>query len=166
MAAMVEACEQEGATEVAFTDDEAEGEQFMMARRSAIPAVEKMGTVLIEDVGVPISRIAELVHGIEVISQETSTMIATVGHAGDGNFHPLVTFDRNDEAATKNAEVAFGRVMDHALALGGVVTGEHGIGTLKLPWLSAQIGEDALELSRAIKQAFDPLGILNPGKAI
>jgi glycolate oxidase len=166
MAAMVEACEQEGATEVAFTDDEEEGEQFMMARRSAIPAVEKMGTVLIEDVGVPISRIAELVQGMEVISRETETLIATVGHAGDGNFHPLVTFDRNDERATKNAEVAFGRVMDHALALGGVVTGEHGIGTLKLPWLSAQIGEDVLELSRVIKQAFDPLGILNPGKAI
>jgi len=166
MAAMVSACEDEGATEVAFTDDEKEGEQFMAARRMAIPAVEKFGTVLIEDVGVPISRIAELVGGITSIADENETVIATIGHAGDGNFHPLVVFDRNDAGATKRAEVAFGMVMDLALELGGVVTGEHGIGTLKLPWLKAQLGDDVLDLTRRIKQTLDPLGILNPGKAI
>jgi glycolate oxidase len=166
MDAMVSACRDEGATEVVFTDDEDEGEQFMTARRSAIPAVERFGTVLIEDVGVPISRIAELVSGIEQLSAETETVIATIGHAGDGNFHPLVVFDRNDEDATRRAAVAFGSVMELALELGGVVTGEHGVGTLKLPWLGAQIGDDVIELSRRIKNAFDPLGILNPGKAI
>ena len=88
------------------------------------------------------------------------------GHAGDGNFHPLVVFDHDDPKATKRAEVAFGEVMDLALTLGGVVTGEHGIGTLKLPWVAAQLGDDVVELSRRIKQALDPLGILNPGKAI
>jgi glycolate oxidase len=166
MEAMVSACSDEGATEVAFTDDEDEGEQFMTARRSAIPAVEKFGTVLIEDVGVPISRIAELVRGIEQLSVETETVIATIGHAGDGNFHPLVVFDRTDEDATARAAFAFGSVMELALELGGVVTGEHGIGTLKLPWLGAQLGDDVIELSKRIKNAFDPLGILNPGKAI
>jgi len=164
--AMVSACTQERANDVAFTDDDDEGELFMAARRMAIPAVEKQGTVLIEDVGVPIPRIAELVHGIGSIADQNETTIATIGHAGDGNFHPLVVFDRTDRDATKRAEVAFGRVMDLAIELGGVVTGEHGVGTLKRPWLGAQLGEDALELSRRIKHALDPLGILNPGKAI
>jgi glycolate oxidase len=166
MTAMVSACRDESATEVLFTDDEDEGEQFMTARRMAIPSVERLGTVLIEDVGVPISRVADLVHGIALIADENETTIATIGHAGDGNFHPLVVFDRDDPAATKRAEVAFGKVMDLALSLGGVVTGEHGIGTLKLPWLTAQLGDDVVELSRRIKHALDPLGILNPGKAI
>jgi glycolate oxidase len=166
MTAMVSACRDERATEVAYTDDEEEGEQFMTARRMAIPSIERFGTVLIEDVGVPISRVADLVRGIASIADENETTIATVGHAGDGNFHPLVVFDRKDPVATKRAEVAFGKVMDLALALGGVVTGEHGIGTLKLPWVSAQLGDDVVELSRRIKQVFDPLGILNPGKAI
>ncbi|MFZ0664678.1 MAG: FAD-linked oxidase C-terminal domain-containing protein [Acidimicrobiales bacterium] len=166
MEAMLEACRFANATEVVFTDDEDEGEQFMTARRMAIPAVEKQGTVLIEDVGAPISKIAELVSGIALISEEEGTTIATIGHAGDGNFHPLVVFDRDDAQSTKRAEVAFGRVMDLALSLGGVVTGEHGIGTLKLPWLTDQLGEDVVELSRKIKDVLDPLGILNPGKAI
>ncbi len=166
MEAMVAACVDESATEVVYTEDEVEGEQFMAARRMAIPAVERMGTVLIEDVGVPISRVADLVHGISAVADENDTTIATIGHAGDGNFHPLVVFDREDPAATKRAENAFGRVMDLALSLGGVVTGEHGVGTLKLPWVAAQLGTDVVELSRQIKDALDPLGILNPGKAL
>lgn len=166
MTAMVSACRDESATEVVSTEDEDEGEQFMTARRMAIPAVERLGTVLIEDVGVPISRVADLVHGIGSIADENETTIATIGHAGDGNFHPLVVFDRYDPEATKRAGIAFGKVMDLALELGGVVTGEHGVGTLKLPWVSAQLGDDVVELSRRIKDALDPLGILNPGKAI
>jgi len=164
--AMVSICRDRGATEVFFTADEDEGEQFMAARRCAIPAVERLGTVLIEDVGVPISRISDLVAGIEEIAAECETVVATIGHAGDGNFHPLVVFDGRDEMSTDRAQVAFGRVMDLAIALGGVVTGEHGIGTMKLPWLTAQLGDDVMELSRTVKRALDPLGILNPGKAI
>ena len=163
---MVGACRDRGATEVFFTDDQQEGEQFMTARRSAIPAVEKLGTVLIEDVGVPISRIPDLVSGIEEIAGRNATTIATIGHAGDGNFHPLVVFDRDDPQQTERGAIAFGEVMDLAVSLGGVVTGEHGIGTLKLPWLTAQLGDDVRELSHTIKRALDPLGILNPGKAI
>jgi glycolate oxidase len=166
MEAMISACRDESATEVAYTDDEDEGEQFMAARRMAIPAVETMGTVLIEDVGVPISRIADLVHGIAGVADEHATTIATIGHAGDGNFHPLVVFDRNDPEASERAGRAFGKVMDLALSLGGVVTGEHGVGTLKLPWVVAQLGEDVVELSNRIKLALDPAGILNPGKAL
>ncbi len=105
-------------------------------------------------------------HGIATVADDNETTIATIGHAGDGNFHPLVVFDRGDAAAVKRAESAFGAVMDLALSLGGVVTGEHGVGTLKLPWVPAQLGEDVVEISRRIKDAVDPLGILNPGKAL
>ncbi|MDE3087221.1 MAG: FAD-binding protein [Acidobacteriota bacterium] len=165
VAAMVGACEAEGAVEVAFTDDPVEGEQLLAARRMAIPAVERLGTVLIEDVGVPLDRIAELVGGIAGIAEARATTIAVIGHAGDGNFHPLVVFDAADAEAGARARQAFAEVMDLGLALGGTITGEHGIGTLKRPWLRAQVGDDVLDLTRRIKEALDPLGILNPGKA-
>jgi glycolate oxidase len=160
------ACENAGASYVASTEDEEEGEQLMAARRMAIPAVERLGTVLIEDVGVPIPRIPELIAGVEQISVARGTMIAVIGHAGDGNFHPLVTFDRTDTAAVERAEVAFGEVMDLALCLGGTITGEHGVGTLKRRWLGAQLGDDVIALAHRIKDALDPLGILNPGKGL
>jgi glycolate oxidase len=163
---MMDACQEAGADEVYSTADEVEGNQFMAARRAAIPAVEKMGSVLIEDVGVPLPRVAELITGIERVSERRSTLIATIGHAGDGNFHPLVVFDRANADAVARAELAFGEVMDLAISLGGTITGEHGVGTLKREWLEEQIGNDALGVMRDIKDALDPLGILNPGKAI
>ena len=164
--AMIAACRAAGADEAYSTDDEDEGAQLMAARRMAIPAVERLGTVLIEDVGVPLPRVAELILGIERVAERRGTLIATIGHAGDGNFHPLVVFDRSDAAAVTRAELAFGEVMDLAIALGGTITGEHGIGTLKRPWLREQVGDDVLEAMRRVKEAFDPLGILNPGRAI
>jgi glycolate oxidase len=160
------ACERAGADYVAATDDQDEGEQFMAARRMAIPAVERLGTVLIEDIGVPIPRIPELMAGIEAVAARHDTMIAVIGHAGDGNFHPLVTFDRGDPDAVARAEAAFGAIMDIALELDGTITGEHGVGTLKRAWLGPQLGEDVLELSQRIKEALDPLGILNPGRGL
>ena len=163
---MVDACREAGADEVYATTDEDEGSQFMAARRAAIPAVEKLGNVLIEDVGVPLARVAELIGGIERIAEKRSTLIATIGHAGDGNFHPLVVFDRDDPVAVTRAEVAFGEVMDLAVSLGGTITGEHGVGTLKRGWLEEQVGADVLAVMHAVKNALDPLGILNPGKAI
>jgi FAD/FMN-containing dehydrogenase len=132
----------------------------------AIPAVENLGAVLIEDVGVPLDRIGDLLGGIEAVAKAHSTTIATIGHAGDGNFHPLVVFDRSDPDSVARADRAFGEVMDLALRLGGTITGEHGVGTLKRPWLATQLGDDVLEVSRRIKAALDPLGILNPGKGI
>lgn len=164
--AMVAHCRAEGATETYWTEDEDEGEQFMAARRMAIPAVERLGTVLIEDVGVPIPQVAALVEGIAALSEQHETVIATIGHAGDGNFHPLVVFDRDDPDAVQRAGSAFGAVMDLAQSLGGTITGEHGVGTLKRPWLRSQLGGDVLDLQHQIKALFDPLGILNPGKAL
>jgi glycolate oxidase len=166
IATMEAACAEAGADYVASTDDEVEGEQFMAARRAAIPAVERLGTVMIEDVGVPIPRIPALIAGIEEVAVRRDTTIAVIGHAGDGNFHPLVVFDRGSEEAVARAESAFGDVMDVALSLGGTITGEHGIGTLKRPWLASQLGGDVLALASRIKAALDPDGILNPGKAL
>lgn len=163
---MEQACHRAGADYVVSTEDEDEGEMFMAARRMAIPAVERLGTVLIEDVGVPIPRIPDLVTGVEAVAAAHATTIAVIGHAGDGNFHPLVTFDKGDPDAVARAAAAFGAVIELALALGGTITGEHGIGTLKRPWLGRQLGDDVIEISRRVKEALDPLGILNPGKAL
>ena len=165
VAVMEAACERAGATYVALTTDETEGEQFMAARRAAFVAVERFGSMLIEDVGVPIPRIPDLMLGVEAIAARRQTLIAVVGHAGDGNFHPLITFDRHDADAVARANAAFGEMMTLAIELGGTITGEHGVGTLKQPWLRHQLGDDVIELTRRIKQALDPLSILNPGKA-
>jgi glycolate oxidase len=153
-----------GATFVATTDDPDEGEMFLEARRSAFAALFELGTPLIEDVGVPLDRIAELVSGVEAIAARHETLIATVGHAGDGNFHPFLSFDSTDPAATKRAEQAFAAVIALALELGGTITGEHGVGIVKAPFLVDQIGPDVLDLSRRIKATLDPQNILNPGK--
>jgi glycolate oxidase len=120
--------------------------------------------VLIEDVGVPIPRIPELIAAVEAIAARRATLIPVIGHAGDGNFHPLVTFDPTDADAAARAELAFDEIMEAALALGGTVTGEHGIGTLKARHLVTQLGPDVLDLTRAVKAALDPLNLLNPGK--
>ena len=163
--AMAAACREHGADYVATTDDPEEGEQLMAARRMAIPAVERLGSVLIEDVGVPLDRIAELVAAVQDVAGRHCTTIAVIGHAGDGNFHPLVVFDGADEDASARAWRAFGEVMAAGLALGGTITGEHGIGTLKRPWARAQLGDDVLDVLASVKRALDPSGILNPGKA-
>jgi glycolate oxidase len=164
IARIAAACEAAGATYVAVTDDPDEGEALMAARRMAIPCVERIGTVMIEDVGVPVPRIPQLLAAVVEVAARHRTAIPVIGHAGDGNFHPLVTFDAADPGATARAEQAFDAVMDAALALGGTVTGEHGIGTLKARHLATQLGPDVLELSRRVKHALDPDGILNPGK--
>jgi glycolate oxidase len=163
IAAIEAICAAHGATECHATADAEEGAAFVHARRMAIPAVERLGRLLLEDVGVPIPRLADLVLGIARIAAEQDVPIAVIAHAGDGNTHPLLVVDPADAAQQARAEVAYGRVMDLAIELGGTITGEHGVGRLKRSWLGAQIGPDALELNRRIKTALDPQGILNPG---
>lgn len=158
------ACEAAGATYVAVTDDAEEGEMLMAARRMAIPCVERLGAVLIEDVGVPLPRIPELLAAVESIGEHHDTAIPVIGHAGDGNFHPLVTFDPADPDARVRATAAFDDVMSAALELGGTITGEHGVGTLKAAHLRRQLGPDVLALGSRVKAALDPANILNPGK--
>ncbi len=154
-----------GAAEVFSTNDPAEGEAFVAARRFAIPAVEAKGSLLLEDVGVPVPRLADLCAGIEKIAANRDVLISVIAHAGDGNTHPLIVFDPADAAMAERAEKAFGEIMELAVGLGGTITGEHGVGRLKRPWLGSQIGPEAMELNRRIKQALDPDAILNPGAA-
>jgi len=155
-----------GATEVFSTDDPDEGEAFVAARRFCIPAVEAKGSLLLEDVGVPLPALGQLVTGIAGIAAERDLMISVIAHAGDGNTHPLIVYDPADAAMTERAHLAFGEIMDLAVSLGGTITGEHGVGRLKRPWLAGYLGPEAMDLNRRIKQALDPLGILNPGAAI
>ncbi|HXW38957.1 MAG TPA: FAD-linked oxidase C-terminal domain-containing protein, partial [Acidimicrobiales bacterium] len=129
------ACEETGAAYLALTDDREEGELLMGARRMAIPCVERLGSVLIEDIGVPIPKVPALVGAVADVALRTDTLIPVIGHAGDGNFHPLVTFDPSDPAATARAERAFDDIIDVALGLGGTITGEHGVGSLKARYL-------------------------------
>lgn len=159
-------CARNGASECYATDDPDEGEAFVVARRMAIPAVEKKGTVLLEDVGVPLPQLGTLVLGIEEIGRRRDVTIAVIAHAGDGNTHPLLVFDPMDTAQKARAEIAYGEVMDLAMSLGGTITGEHGVGRLKRDWLPAYLGPDVLELNHRIKAALDPAGIFNPGSML
>jgi glycolate oxidase len=157
------ACEEHNADEVFTTADPDEGEAFAAARRAAFPAMERLGTLLLEDVGVPVPQLPTLVHGIRAIAAERDTAIVVVAHAGDGNTHPIIAYPPGDPAAEQRARAAFGEVMDLAISLGGTITGEHGVGRLKAPWLPAQVGPEVMALTRRVKDALDPDGILNPG---
>jgi len=154
------------ATEVFSTNDPDEGEAFVAARRFCIPAVEAKGSLMLEDVGVPLPALGRLVTGIAAIAAEHDLMISVIAHAGDGNTHPLIVYDPADADMTERAHLAFGEIMDLAVGLGGTITGEHGVGRLKRPWLAGYLGPDVMDLNRRIKQALDPQGILNPGSGI
>jgi glycolate oxidase len=165
-AVMAALCEANHATEVFTTDDPQDGEALVAARRNAVPAVELKGTVLLEDIGVPVPELGALIDGVAAISEANAVTIAVIAHAGDGNVHPMIVFDASDRGATLRAATAFDDVMRLAIALGGTITGEHGVGRVKLPWLADYLGPEAHELNRRIKRALDPSGILNPGAAL
>jgi glycolate oxidase len=157
------ACEANGAADVFTTSDADEGEAFAAFRRAAFPAMERVGTLLLEDVGVPVPSLPALIHGIREIAAGRDTHIVLVAHAGDGNTHPIIAYPPGDADAEARARRAFGEIMDLAISLGGTITGEHGVGRLKAPWLPAQLGPDVMSLTQRIKDALDPDGILNPG---
>jgi glycolate oxidase len=156
-------CELNNTSEVFSTDDPDEGELFVVARRMAIPSVERRGSLLLEDVGVPIPKLGQLVEGIAAISRARQIEIAVIAHAGDGNTHPLIVFDPAIEDQACRARQAYGEIMDLAISLEGTITGEHGVGRLKKDWLGSYLGPELLSLNKRIKDALDPAGILNPG---
>jgi glycolate oxidase len=166
IAAMRAACEAAGAGECFVTDDADEGELFVQARRTAFNALERRGALLLEDVGVPIPLLPDLLDRIVGISQTQGVEIPTVAHAGDGNTHPLIVYDAGDAEAERHARAAFAEVMAAAIALGGTITGEHGVGRAKAAALPDQLGPEVMALTRRIKDALDPHGILNPGAVI
>ncbi|MDT7649016.1 MAG: glycolate oxidase [Pseudonocardiales bacterium] len=166
VAAMGRICTELGALDVAVASDATESAMLMEARRLVHPAMEKLGSSLIDDVAVPRSRLVELLAGVEAIAEEHDVLVTCSGHVGDGNMHPTVVFDRGDPAAVERAQRAFDSIMRLGLALGGTITGEHGVGLLKRDWLATELGELSTRLHREIKSVFDPAGILNPGKVL
>lgn len=154
---------------VAVSHDREEGERLLAIRRSMHPAMERLGTALIEDVSVPRSALPAMFDEIARVEREHGVVIPTVAHAGDGNLHPNFIFDAEpDEFGVVEAPAHVWAAADDlfraALRLGGTLTGEHGVGVLKRRWLADELGEDQWELQRRITRAFDPQGILNPGK--
>jgi glycolate oxidase len=150
--------------EVMVADDPAEGEALLAARRQVLTALERFGTTMIDDVCVPRDRLVPLVEGIRQLSERHGVLVGVVGHAGDGNFHPTVCFDPNDPDEARRAKELFDAIMALGLELGGTITGEHGVGTMKVDLLERELGGLSIELHRRVKAAFDPLGILNPGR--
>ncbi|NYJ05085.1 FAD-binding oxidoreductase [Petropleomorpha daqingensis] len=164
--ALAELCRAAGADLVHTTDDPAEGDLLLAARRMALPALEQLGSTLIDDVAVPRSRIAAFLDGCDAISAARELTIGVVGHAGDGNMHPTICFDPTDPDQRTRAFGAFDDILELGLSLGGTVTGEHGIGSIKVDWLEREVGPVSLSVHRAIKDALDPQGLLNPGKVL
>jgi glycolate oxidase len=162
---MAATCERVGARGVTMARDVAESEALLTARRCSLPALARLAPItLLEDATVPRPKIAEMVDRIEAISARHQVVCATFGHAGDGNLHPTIVFDPADGDVRHRAEAAFGEIFAAAMDLGGTITGEHGVGAAKRGYLQARLGADQMALLRRLKAAFDPAGILNPGK--
>ena len=160
------------ATEVVVSDDPRDSDLLIAARRAVSPASEKYahahgGGMLVDDVCVPREALREMFTAIDEISDRFADVdVRTCAHAGDGNLHPSVFFDASDPTAVDHAHEAFDEIMEKGLAMGGTITGEHGVGALKASWLSQELDPAARALHRSIKHALDPKGILNPGKML
>jgi glycolate oxidase len=153
-----------GALWVAQSTDDAEAEALFEARRLAYPAFERLGPVLTEDVCVPRSRVPAMLAQIEAIAARHGVQISTIAHAGDGNLHPAIITPAGDDVARAAAQAAFEEILDGAIALGGTVTGEHGVGLLKRDGMRRELDPGSLAMQQAVRQALDPRGIFNPGK--
>jgi glycolate oxidase len=175
LAAIAAVCERSGAAEVYAATDVAEATALLEARRLAHAAMERLalesfpggnGGLIIDDVAVPRTRLAELLDGVDRIAAAHRVAIGVVGHAGDGNMHPNIVVDRADPASIERGHRAFDEIMELGLALGGTCTGEHGVGLLKRDWLAREIGPVGMKVHQAIKAALDPANLLNPGKVL
>lgn len=164
---LVEVCNEFGATGVFHASDPDEGEMLLEVRRRAWPAAEKLGKALLpEDVAVKRQHLPEVLAGITAIADKHDLVVPVIGHAGDGNIHPLLVFDEHDADELARAKAAFTEIVHLALELGGTLAGEHGVGTLKRQFLEEEVDPVHLEMMHKIKATFDPEHRLNPGKAI
>jgi glycolate oxidase len=154
-----------GGTNVERATDKDEIDRLFMARRLAYPALERLGPVLTEDICVPRGAVPAMLTRIQAIAEQHDVVIANIAHAGDGNLHPLIIVAENDPAARDRAKAAFDEIIAGCLELGGTVTGEHGVGLLKLGGAASELSDTVRGMHASIKTALDPLGLLNPGKA-
>lgn len=158
-------CIGQKAAQVTVAANDEEAKRLLTARRSAFTALARLRlTTILEDATVPRSKIAEMVVEINRIAKRHNVTICTFGHAGDGNLHPTATTDARDKEEIIRVEEAFEEIFEATLALGGTITGEHGVGLLKSPYLEWKIGEAGVGIMKGIKEVFDPNGIMNPGK--
>ncbi len=162
---MIRLCQAAGASEVRAARDAAETADFWTARRMGFSAVFSASpTVLAEDVTVPTHRIADQIVHTQKLARDLDLTIAIIGHAGDGNLHPCILTDKADAAHYARAQRAADEIFDAALGFGGAISGEHGIGLEKQRFLKKAMSPEAISLLKGIKRAFDPKGLLNPGK--
>lgn len=164
-ARMEEICREHGATSVRRASTAAEAALLASARRSAFSALARLRpTTILEDVTVPRSELAGMIREVEAIAAKHRLNIATFGHFGDGNLHPTILTDERDAAEMQRVEAAFADIVEATLRRGGTITGEHGVGLAKKPFLKRQLGDASYELLKLVKRAIDPEGLLNPGK--
>lgn len=164
-AAMEAIARESGAISVEKAADEAHAVRLATARRSAFSALARIRpTTILEDVTVPRSHLAEIVAFVEEVAVRHRLQIATFGHFGDGNVHPTILTDETDHEEMERVHLALGEIFAKTIELGGTITGEHGVGLAKKPFLSGQFDEASYALMKQVKQALDPRGLLNPGK--
>jgi len=154
-----------GVRAVTLAPDVAAAEALLYARRCSLPALARLGSMsILEDISVPRPQLSRAAEAIEEIGEKYSLLIGTFGHAGDGNLHPTIVINKDDADEVARAERSLSDIFNLALDLGGTITGEHGVGSAKLPYLRQKLGDVSLALHRNIKSVFDPDGILNPGR--
>jgi glycolate oxidase len=163
------------ATEVYTATDATEADALLAARRLAHPAMERAaaaafpggnGGLIIDDIAVPRTALAEVLAGVTRIAAAHAVTVGVVAHAGDGNLHPNIVVDRADPTSVARGQAAFDEILQLALAVGGTITGEHGVGLLKRDWLARELGPVGVRVHQALKQALDPEHLLNPGKVV
>ncbi|BBO35304.1 FAD-binding oxidoreductase [Lacipirellula parvula] len=162
MAAIASAC---GAISVRTAADDAEANKLLSARRAAFSALARVRpTTILEDVTVPRSELAGMVAFIAASAAKHGLQIGTFGHMGDGNLHPTYLTDERNADEMHRVELSLAEIVDRTLAVGGTITGEHGVGLAKKPYLKQQLGDNSYQLLKLVKGALDPDGLLNPGK--
>jgi len=167
MSSIIKICKEEGSSDIQVAKSAKEEDDLWLARRSAFGVMSRMmPTCILEDVTVPVSNLQVMIKGIVAIGEKYNLTIGVMAHAGDGNTHPMIVTDKRDKEEWERVEKAISEMFQLAVDLGGTLSGEHGIGISKKPFLPLIMNEDARRLMVEVKSVLDPKGILNPGKFI
>lgn len=162
----LDTCRQHSMIDGMFTTDNSEATDLIRVRKLAYPALERLGATLLDDVAIPVTKIADFVSQVEALALRHSLTIGIFGHAGDGNMHPTIVHDHGDVEGERRAKLAFSEIVKIAQALGGTASGEHGIGSIKRELVPNEVSAKVIALQQGIKKLLDPHGILNPGKKL